>query len=78
MDPKKTKNSYKEFLNNTSASPLFIGIATGLYPLVFYYSRNFGMINSLEQFGYFLLLFFNYSHSFLFVFKMVFQSFHYW
>ena len=57
MDPKKTKNSYKEFLNNTSASPLFIGIATGLYPLVFYYSRNFGMINSLEQFGYFLLLF---------------------
>lgn len=38
-------------------NPLWIGLATGLYPLVFYYSRNFGMANSWEQFGFFLALF---------------------
>ncbi len=57
MQPKKTKNNSNGFLSDISASPLFIGIATGLYPLAFYYSRNFGMINSWEQFGYFLILF---------------------
>ncbi len=54
----KPKNSFlgKRF-QNISESPIFIALGVGLYPLVFYYSRNFGMINSWEQFGYFLLLF---------------------
>lgn len=54
---KNTKKKANGFLSTVSANPFLIGVATGLYPLVFYYSRNFGMINSLEQFTYFLLLF---------------------
>lgn len=57
IQSKTIKKSSKGFLNKVSVNPIFIGIATGLYPLVFYYSRNFGMINSLEQLGYFLLFF---------------------
>lgn len=54
---KNTKKKANGFLSTVWVSPFFIGVATGLYPLVFYYSRNFGMINSWEQFGYFLMFF---------------------
>ncbi|SRX54778.1 sulfatase-like hydrolase/transferase [Aequorivita sp. CIP111184] len=53
----KRNNNFGKIFENVSRNPLFIGLGVGLYPLVFYYSRNFGMINSWEQFGYFLLLF---------------------
>ncbi|MCZ4319704.1 sulfatase-like hydrolase/transferase [Aequorivita viscosa] len=54
----KPKSSFlKKHFQNISKSPIVIALGVGLYPLVFYYSRNFGMINSWEQFGYFLLLF---------------------
>ncbi len=56
MQSKRT-NSFGKFFENASRNPFFIGLGVGLYPLVFYYSRNFGMINSWEQFGYFLALF---------------------
>lgn len=57
MESKQSKNGFKYFFGATSENPLLIALGVGLYPLVFYYSRNFGMINSWEQFGYFLLLF---------------------
>lgn len=44
-------------LGHTLLNPLSIALGVGLYPFIFYYSRNFGMINSWEQFGYFLFLF---------------------
>ncbi|MEM0519337.1 sulfatase-like hydrolase/transferase [Aequorivita flava] len=54
----KPKNSFPgKHFQNISQNPVLIALGVGLYPLVFYYSRNFGMINSWEQFGYFLLLF---------------------
>ncbi|MCG2419596.1 sulfatase-like hydrolase/transferase [Aequorivita sp. F47161] len=54
----KPKSSFlKKHFQNISKSPIVIALGVGLYPLVFYYSRNFGMINSWEQFGYFILLF---------------------
>ncbi|MAP80367.1 MAG: hypothetical protein CL526_04695 [Aequorivita sp.] len=54
----KPKSSFlKKHFKNISKSPIFIALGVGLYPFVFYYSRNFGMINSWEQFGYFVLLF---------------------
>lgn len=49
--------SFNKFYNNITANPLFLALGVGLYPLVFYYSQNFGMINSWEQFLYFTLLF---------------------
>lgn len=57
MSHRKKKDSSSVFLEKTSFFPILMGIAAGLYPLIFYYSRNFGMINSWEQFFYFVLLF---------------------
>lgn len=57
MKAKQKPKESKNLLSYISGNPVFIGLGVGLYPLVFYYSRNFGMINSWEQFGYFLLLF---------------------
>ncbi len=57
MESKHSKNSFKKFIGSASDNPFLIALGVGLYPLVFYYSRNFGMINSWGQFGYFLLLF---------------------
>lgn len=56
MQSKRT-NSFRTFFEDASNNPIFIGLGVGFYPLVFYYSRNFGMVNSWEQFGYFLVLF---------------------
>lgn len=49
-------SSNKSF-GSISRNPLFLALGVGLYPLSFYYSRNFGMVNSWEQFFYFTLLF---------------------
>jgi hypothetical protein len=68
---KNTQKNTKKVLGNISSNPFFIGVATGLYPLVFYYSRNFGMINSWEQFGYFLVLFLLFPIVLFFVLKWV-------
>ena len=57
MKSKQSNNNFKKSFGKLSENPLLIALGVGLYPLVFYYSRNFGMINSWEQFGYFLLLF---------------------
>ncbi|MCB0465244.1 MAG: sulfatase-like hydrolase/transferase [Aequorivita sp.] len=57
MESKQSKSNLKKILGNASENPLLIALGVGLYPLFFYYSRNFGMINSWEQFRYFLLLF---------------------
>src|SRR5690606_37474529 len=57
MQHKKAGNSIADHFGQLSKNPFVIGISTGLYPLVFYYSRNFGMINSWEQLAYFVALF---------------------
>lgn len=37
--------------------PILAGVAAGLYPLLFYYTNNYKMINSWEHLGYFVSLF---------------------
>ncbi len=69
IQSKNTKKNFKGFFGNISSNPFFIGVATGLYPLIFYYSRNFGMINSWEQFGYFFALFLLFPIVLIFVLK---------
>ena len=49
----KSKNSF----DHISRNALFLALGVGLYPLAFYYSRNYGLVNSWEQFIYFTLLF---------------------
>lgn len=48
---------FKFFLNSKRQYPIVAAIASGLYPLIFYYSRNFTMIDSWEHLGIFVALF---------------------
>ncbi|QQX75520.1 MULTISPECIES: sulfatase-like hydrolase/transferase [Aequorivita] len=43
----------KNFLNNNKEYPVLAGISAGLYPVLFYYSRNFDMSKSWEHLLYF-------------------------
>lgn len=49
MEKDRSRNSYFKFA--------LIGLATGLYPILFYYTYNFTLINSWKHFGFFLGLF---------------------
>ncbi len=50
-------DGHRNLSGNISKNPIFLALGAGLYPLIFYYSRNFGMVNSWQQFLYFVLLF---------------------
>ncbi|MDN3725185.1 hypothetical protein QRD02_12415 [Aequorivita sp. SDUM287046] len=70
----KTKRSPKTIaghLGRITDNPIILGIATGLYPLVFYYSRNFGMSNSWEQLAFFVVLFLFFPIIVFFVLKKI-------
>lgn len=43
--------------NTNAVAPFIIGIATGLYPVIFYYSNNYTLINSFEHFAKFITFF---------------------
>lgn len=45
------------FLGKDSLLPLLAGLASGLYPMAFYYSNNFKFVNSLDHLYFFLLFF---------------------
>lgn len=50
----------KKFISSTQPIPILAGLAAGLYPILFYYSHNFSLINSWGHFvfftGFFLVL----------------------
>ena len=45
------------FFDKATSNPFILGLLAGLYPMVFYYSRNFQMNNSWEQLLFFIGLF---------------------
>jgi hypothetical protein len=47
----------KKFLKSESKSPVIYGLAAGLYPVLFYYSTNYTLINSWKHLGFFITLF---------------------
>ncbi|WP_452227930.1 MULTISPECIES: hypothetical protein [unclassified Lacinutrix] len=51
------RNKVISFLNSSKDYPILAAIASGLYPLTFYYYRNFTLINSWSQFLYFVFYF---------------------
>jgi hypothetical protein len=53
----KIRNNISEFLKNNKDYPIIYAIAVGLYPIVFYYSNNYTLVNSLSHLAYFLLTF---------------------
>ena len=54
---KKIQTILNNFLSSEKPYPILIAIAAGLYPFLFYYSRNFYLINTWEHLGYFTFFF---------------------
>lgn len=46
-----------QFLSKDSVLPLIAGLASGLYPMAFYYSKNFNFVNSWSHLYFFLATF---------------------
>lgn len=46
-----------QFVNNKKQYPIVTGIASGLYPMLYYYNTNFTYVNSIAQFLFCLLTF---------------------
>tara|TARA_R110000772_G_scaffold24108_6_gene63889 strand:- start:438 stop:1928 length:1491 start_codon:yes stop_codon:yes gene_type:complete len=53
----KLQKGFQKFLNSEKPYPILSAIAAGLYPILFYYSRNFNLINTWEHLGYFVFCF---------------------
>ena len=50
-------NTLTKLLKNKKLFPFYIGFASGLYPIIFYYSNNYSLINSWKHLGFFVCLF---------------------
>lgn len=57
MEPKKKQGFFSVFFEKNSLFPIITAIAAGLYPLLFYYTNNYKMINSWGHLGYFVFVF---------------------
>ncbi len=55
--PLKPLKENRSSVPGDSFNPVLVGLLSGLYPLLFYYSRNFQMNNSWEQVLFFIGLF---------------------
>lgn len=51
------RNRIINFVNNKKDDPIIYGLAAGLYPLIYYYFKNFSLLNSWEQLLFFILFF---------------------
>ena len=51
------RNKIIFFLASKREIPILAGLAAGLYPLVYYYDKNFTLINSWNQFFFFLFIY---------------------
>ena len=57
MQAKKKQGFFSFFFKKESVFPITAAIAAGLYPLLFYYTNNYKMINSWGHLGYFVCVF---------------------
>ncbi|MDN3725186.1 sulfatase-like hydrolase/transferase [Aequorivita sp. SDUM287046] len=57
MEPKSKQWIRAFFLKRENRFPIVAGVSAGLYPLLFYYTNNYVMINSWGHLGFFLCLF---------------------
>lgn len=56
-EPKKKQGFFSVFSANGYGVSIIAAVAAGLYPLLFYYTNNYKMINSWGHLGYFVSLF---------------------
>ena len=53
----KIRARFRVFIEGDKQYPVLIALASGLYPLLYYYNANFTLINSWSQFTFFVALF---------------------
>ncbi|WP_157823428.1 hypothetical protein [Olleya sp. 1-3] len=51
------KKRLSNFINNKNILPLLVGIASGLYPMLYYFNANYTQANSVSQLLFFSFLF---------------------
>jgi len=57
MAQNKKQGLLHRFLNSKKSFSVLAGILAGLYPMLFYASNNYTLVNTLAHLGYFLLMF---------------------
>jgi hypothetical protein len=57
MKKKDEPSAVKKFFLTKSGHPVLAGLSAGLYPILFYFTTNFTLVNSWEHLGYFILVF---------------------
>ncbi len=57
MQVKEKQGFFSGFFERKNIFPIIVGLLAGLYPLLFYYTNNYTMINSWVHLGYFVTLF---------------------
>ncbi len=50
-------NRLARICKNKNLFPVFVGLVCGLYPIFFYYSNNYSLINTWKHLGFFICLF---------------------
>jgi len=65
----------QQFLSSPTISPTLAGIGAGLYPLFFYYSNNYALINSWNHLGFFIVLFLIIPIVFFWLCHIIFKKF---
>ena len=57
MKKKDEPSAVSKFFLTKSEHPVIAGMSAGLYPILFYFTTNFTLVNSWEHLGYFVLVF---------------------
>jgi len=51
------RNSILKFVNSDKQYPILAAIASGLYPLIYYFAKNYNFVNSLQHVFFFITVF---------------------
>jgi len=57
MAAKNNQSLLNKFLENKKQSPILAAVAAGLYPILFYFTNNYTIVNTWSHVGYFIVMF---------------------
>jgi len=70
----KQQNWLSKFLAAPSKYPIVLALATGLYPIFYYYTNNYSLINTARHLSFFIALFFGLPWVIFFANHLFFKS----
>ena len=74
MSAKNTKSFIASFLKPSNDSVILAAIAAGLYPILFYYSNNFKLVNTWQHLLFFMASFIGLPAVLFFIIKKLFSK----